>query len=215
MASGSERVFSGILHYCYANNLKTNSDIWMNVTAEIKEIANKLKQIKGGEAGYSYIQDVGKQAGSVISTMLQYVSAFRYMTNKSDDFSIFDWLEGGRGWLFITNYSNIKDTLRPMLSLFVDLVGTKLLSMRDDKRRRIFFILDEFSSLQKLATITDLLTRSRSKGGSVWLENQDIGTITHRVFASQCSIAAAIVLSLRLRILMLQSIFQRKSAILK
>ncbi|MBI3585425.1 MAG: type IV secretion system DNA-binding domain-containing protein [Nitrospinae bacterium] len=146
-------VFSGILHYCYANNLKTNSDIWMNVTAEIQKIAEKLKQTKGGEAGYSYIQDAGKQAGSVISTMLQYVHAFRYMTDKSDNFSISDWLERGRGWLFITNYSSIKDTLRPMLSLFVDLVGTKLLSMRDDKKRRIFFLLDEFSSLQKIATL--------------------------------------------------------------
>jgi len=49
--------------------------------------------------------------------------------------------------------------------------------MKDDYNRRIFFILDELGTLQRLSTIVQLLTLSRSKGGSCWLGIQDIGQL--------------------------------------
>jgi type IV secretory pathway TraG/TraD family ATPase VirD4 len=176
--SAARAVFSGILHYCYKNGRRTNLDIWAVVTSPIVEIAKKLKETEGGESGYVYIQDASsKQALGVMATLMQYVSCFRYMGKETSDFSISDWLENGKGWIFVTNYADIKDTLRPILSLFVDLLGKKLLSMPDDLSRRIYFIVDEFGTLQKLSTVKDLLTLSRSKGGGVWIGVQDVGQI--------------------------------------
>lgn len=51
------------------------------------------------------------------------------------------------------------------------------MSLPDDYNRRIFFILDEFGTLQRLSTIQKLLTLSRSKGGSVWISIQDVGQL--------------------------------------
>ncbi|WP_353685429.1 type IV secretion system DNA-binding domain-containing protein [Thermodesulfovibrio sp. 3462-1] len=172
-------VFAGILHYLWQNNAKTNMDIWNAVTAPGGDIAIWLKNTKGGERGYRYIEDASsKQAMSVFAVMMQYVKSFEFMARAGGDFSIRRWLEDPQGgFIFITSYSDIKDTLRPILSLFLDLMGRKLLSLPDDLNRRIFFIIDEFGTLQRLSTIVQLLTLSRSKGGSVWVGIQDVGQL--------------------------------------
>lgn len=172
-------VFAGILHYLYQSNKRTNKDVWEAVTAPCKDIAAWLQKTKGGERGYRYIEDASsKQAMSVMAVMMQFAKAFEYMSDSDGDFSIKKWLESQQaGFIFVTNYSDIKDTLRPILSLLVDLMGRKLLSLKDDYNRRIFFLLDEFGTLQKLSTIIQLLTLSRSKGGSAWIGIQDIGQI--------------------------------------
>jgi type IV secretory pathway TraG/TraD family ATPase VirD4 len=172
-------VFSGILHHLYQNDALSNVAIWTAVTAPISNIAGWLKETKGGERGYVYIQDASsKQAMSVAAVMMQYVKSFEYMSKVDGSFSITEWLnDPGPGTIFITNYADVKDTLKPILSLFVDLLGRKLLSMKDDRKRRIFFILDEFGTLQRLSTIKDLLTLSRSKGGAVFIGIQDKGQI--------------------------------------
>ncbi len=175
--NGSRDVFSGILHYLYQNGAKTNKDIWEAVTAAPSDIAGWLQNTKGGERGLIYIRDASsKQALSILSVMMQFVKAFEFMATADGDFSVRQWLENEKsGFIFITNYSDVKDTLRPILSLFVDLMGRRLLSQKDDFDRRVFFMLDEFGTLQRLSTIVQLLTLSRSKGGSVWIGIQDIG----------------------------------------
>lgn len=110
--------------------------------------------------------------------MMQYTKSFEFMSAADGDFSVKKWLEDEKpGFIFVTNYSDNKDTLKPVLSLFIDLLGRKLLSMKDDYNRRIFFMLDEFGTLQRLPTIIQLLTLSRSKGGSCWIGIQDIGQL--------------------------------------
>src|SRR5208282_6027389 len=111
-------------HYLYQNNLKSNKDIWNAVTAAGKEIAEWLKSTPGGQRGHRYIEDASsKQAMSVFSVMMQYVKAFEFMAMADGDFSIRHWLESDKqGFIFVTNYSDVKDTLKPVLSLFVDLM---------------------------------------------------------------------------------------------
>lgn len=171
-------VFSGILFYLYRHNLRSNKDIWQAVTAPGSDIHAWLSSIPEGARGLRFVEDVSsKQALGVFSTMMQYTSAFEYM-NGGGGLSINKWLKQTKGgFLFATNQSNLKDTLKPILSLFVDYFGKKLLSLPDDLNRRVFFVLDEFGTLQRLSTIKDLLIASRSKGGSCWIGIQDIGQI--------------------------------------
>lgn len=172
-------VFAGILHYCYQNNKTSNKDIWDMLTADKQYIADCLKVTKGGERGYSYIQDAsGKQALSVFATLMQYAKSFEYMATYDGPFCVQEWLTDGKpGFLFITNYSNISETLKPVLSLLIDLLGIRLLSLDDDLDRRIFFVIDEFGTLQRMPTIVKFMTQSRSKGGCVWIIIQDIGQV--------------------------------------
>jgi len=110
--------------------------------------------------------------------MMQYAQAFQFMNDSPESISLIDWLKSkDAGFIFVTNQADIQDTLRPILSLFIDYLGKKLLSLPDDLNRRVFFILDEFGSLQRLSSIKELLTVSRSKGGSCWIGIQDMGQL--------------------------------------
>lgn len=172
-------VFAGVLHYLYQQNMKSNTDIWSAVTASARDINMWLKNTKGGERGYRYIEDASsKQALSVLAVLMQYVKSFEYLSKTSGDFSLKKWLtDDNGGFLFITSFSDIEATLKPILSLVVDLLGRKLLSLPDNREKRIFFVLDEMGRLQRLSTIIQLLTLSRSKGGSCWVGIQDIGQL--------------------------------------
>lgn len=173
-------VFAGILHFLYREGKILNSDIWTAVTAPGEDIADWLKRTPGGERGFRYIEDASsKQALSVFAVMMQYVKPFEFMAKTQGDFSLKRFIENNQngGFIFVTSYAEIEATLRPILSLMVDLLGRRLLSLHDDYNRRVFFILDEFGTLQRLSTIQKLLTLSRSKGGSVWISIQDVGQL--------------------------------------
>jgi type IV secretory pathway TraG/TraD family ATPase VirD4 len=171
-------VYSGCLHYLYQNELRTNAHLWKMLTAEAKEMSNRLAITRGGEAGYRYItQNVenSRQAESVLAVMMQYTRCFEYMASNDGDFSINNWLSDGSGLIFITNYEDVEETLRPILSLFIDLMGRKLLSMADNLNRRVYLLLDEFGSLQRMSSIVKMLTKGRSKGVSAFIGIQDDG----------------------------------------
>jgi len=171
-------LLKGILHYLYQNNMRSTEALWHTLTKSPEEIYELIKDIKGAEAGATHIADTSnKQTASVISTMLLYTKTFEYSNGFYPTFSISDWMKNGEGFLFVSNYSDLKDTLRPILSLFIDTIGKQLLALPEDRKRRLFFIIDELGTLQKLNTLIELLTLSRSKGGSVFLGIQDIGQI--------------------------------------
>jgi type IV conjugative transfer system coupling protein TraD len=175
-------VFAGLLHYLLKNNMKTNADIWAAVSASAVEIRDWLQSVTGGERGLRYIEDASsKMAMSILAVLMTYTKSFEYMAGVDGDFCISDWIKkepAKRQWIFITNYSEVEATLKPVLSLFIDLLGRKLLSLPDDINRRIFFILDELGTLQRLSTITRLKTLARSKGGSIFDAIQDLGQLS-------------------------------------
>ena len=171
-------VLAGIIHHLFRAGQKENRHLWKMVTEDGLAIRDALRKIPEGQRGFRYIEDAGsKQALSVFAVMMQYAKCFEFMKGNSGDFTLQHWLDNGKGMIFITNYPGVQDTLRPVLSLFIDLLSRRLLSMADSRSRKIFFLLDEFGTLQRLSSIIRLLTLSRSKGGAVFIAIQDYGQI--------------------------------------
>ncbi|MEW6741015.1 MAG: type IV secretion system DNA-binding domain-containing protein [Nitrospirota bacterium] len=178
--SAARAVYKGIMHDLYRSNRRRNKDIWDAVTAQTAEIAERLAGTKGGEAGYSYIQDAsGKQAAGVIAVLMQFAHCFEYMTHMEGDFSVSKWIQDDvqDSFIFIANNPDVEDTLRPILSLFIDLLGRKIRSLPDLYTRRVFFVLDEFYTLHKLPSIAQLFTFGGGKGASLWIGTQGIGKL--------------------------------------
>ncbi len=176
---GARAVFSGLIHYLWKEDMRTNEGIWKAVTQPGADIYKALNSIPEGKAGARFVENPDSpQAKGIFATMMQYAQAFQFMNDSSESISLVEWLNSkDSGFIFVTNQADTQDTLRPILSLFIDYLGKKLLSLPDDLNRRIFFILDEFGSLQRLSSIKDLLTVSRSKGGSCWIGIQDMGQL--------------------------------------
>jgi type IV secretory pathway TraG/TraD family ATPase VirD4 len=79
--------------------------------------------------------------------------------------------------VYLTNYTEISDAVKPVLSFFIEMTGKRVLSLPDDLQRRFFVFIDEFGTLQNMQTMPVMLTNGRSKGLSIWLAVQDISQI--------------------------------------
>ncbi len=177
--NSARAVFSGILHNLLQKGKRSNCDIWEMIIEDAPNLVSDLKATKGGEAGHRFVEKAGSnQTLGVLAKLMEHTRCFEYMAENDGDFSINTWLNNGKpGMIFITNYADAKDTLKPVLTLFVDMVGRKLLSMPESHDRRFFIFLDEFNTLQRMTSILDMLTLSRSKGGCIYIGVQDYGKI--------------------------------------
>ena len=183
-------VFSACLHCLYRSTEKTNANLWALLTEDAKALASLFDGVKGAEAGHRYIDmndKTSRQADSVLSVTMQYTRCFEYMGGCEGDFKTADWLQDERpGVIFITNYEIIQHTLKPILSLFIDLLCRRFLSMKESYDRRIFFLLDEIGTLQRLPSLIKFITNIRSKGGAPFVGVQDFGQLD-KIYSGEIS----------------------------
>lgn len=197
----ARNVLRGLINHCFITGQGTINHLWKLVKSDADKQAEILREHEAGAAGYTAIQNpTSPQAIGILSVMMQYTRALEYMTKMEGSFSISNWIEDGEeGIIFVTNYSDVQDTLRPILSLFIDILARKILSLSDSNERRIFFILDEIVTLQQLAKIKEMITISRSKGGCVVFAMQDIGQLerlyTRETAQAICNVATALYFS--------------------
>jgi type IV secretory pathway TraG/TraD family ATPase VirD4 len=184
-------VFSSIVYYLYTAGLRTNEALWQHVSLTEGELLELMQQAvnqgcEPARRALGYLQGYekgSKVASDTLSTMKQYTNCFYYTRHLQNDWSLKKWLaEDGSSFLFITNYSTLRDTLKPLLSLLIDLAMKHLLSLPEDVNRRRFIILDEFASLQRLTSIVQCLEQGRSKGVSIWMALQDLSQL-QRVYS--------------------------------
>ncbi len=173
-------VLAGILTWLDRQKEYTYAQLWDAINQSRQTMAARLAEIN--HRGHIYISEAGKQSQGVISVVMQYCRIFEFATVLDDDskekFRIEDWLNHGKGYIYLTNYDSIRDTLRPMLSLFVNFLAKKILTADENLfGRRIWLFLDEFGSLHKLDTLIDILTLGGSKGVCVILATQDRGQV--------------------------------------
>lgn len=116
--------------------------------------------------GYTGAEYAGKKDSlSTLRTKMQWISFL-----PDGDFSVRRWIdEAPRGLIFLTNTQKTSALFAPIISVFVSVAASHVLNLPDDYNRRIFFFLDEFTSLRKLDSVAELLRLGRSKGASVWL----------------------------------------------
>ncbi|MEM4406709.1 MAG: type IV secretion system DNA-binding domain-containing protein [Candidatus Methanomethylicaceae archaeon] len=175
-------VFSSILHILLRSGEITNQAIWRYASMTEPEMIEVINQavaqgIEPARRALGYLQGYekgSKVASDVLSTMKQHTNCFEYMTHLESRFTLREWVESPQGgFLYITNYVNIADTLRPVITLAVDLTIKHLLSLPDDRNRRMFVVLDEFANMLRLSTVVKALETARSKGGAIVIAVQD------------------------------------------
>jgi len=71
-----------------------------------------------------------------------------------------EWAKERKGWVFLTSKPTMRERMRPLMSLWLDLLVLRL--MNDDTvRRKTWFVLDELASLQRLPQLTTAVTENR------------------------------------------------------
>jgi len=180
--NAAKDVFVAGLRFLHQAGARTNRDIWGFFSQGVDEIAGYIKQLPPEQTGAlkHIAHSGGGPAASVISTLMEKISWFQYITDLDGDFSFRDYIRSGRRNLFLLNIKNYAATFRPLMTFVFDLLIRETLSLPDttpEERRRVWFCIDEIGSLDQISVLFDLLTVGRSKGGCMIVANQDLGKI--------------------------------------
>jgi type IV secretory pathway TraG/TraD family ATPase VirD4 len=90
--------------------------------------------------------------------------SFRLLPEKDDKRPVWNartWSKKRQGWIFITSRPPERDTLRPLFSLWIDLLVMRLLSEPQPGQKSVWFVIDELASLQKLPQLHTAITENR------------------------------------------------------
>jgi type IV secretory pathway TraG/TraD family ATPase VirD4 len=85
------------------------------------------------------------------------------------EWSATEWAETRQGWIFITSLPAEREALRPLQSLWIDLLVLRLLNEPTEGQKRAWFVIDELASLQKLPQLHTAITENRKSKNPVIL----------------------------------------------
>ncbi|MFA6038168.1 MAG: type IV secretion system DNA-binding domain-containing protein [Legionellales bacterium] len=131
-------------------------------TADLKKLEDVLK---GTIAESMVSSDAEKLALSVKSTLSAYLRCLELIEDTDKGFSLRNWVhEETDAWLFITSRDDKHETFKPLLSVILDIVANELLTLDEDRHRKIALVIDEEASLNPSRSLQALRARGRKRG---------------------------------------------------
>lgn len=127
-----------------------------------------LARFAQGTDAAAFISAEGeKTSAGVQAELASVLKSFNYLDDTTDGFSIRQWVtqDTDDSWLFITTKSDQLPSLRPLITTWLDIAISAIMSMKPDRNRRIYVVADELPSLQRLPSMSDFLARARKYGG--------------------------------------------------
>lgn len=135
------------------------------LTADLGQLQSLLR---GTEAESLISEKTEKTAISIKSVLATYLKSLCYIHDDKNPFSIRQWIQQDDAtaeWLFISSLGDRHESLKPLITAWLDIAVNALLSLPENPQRRIWVILDELGSLQQLPYLTSALAEARKFGG--------------------------------------------------
>ncbi len=182
--NGASEIFKGGILYLARNGKTTNSELWEFFAQSADKIEAAIKTLPADEqeALKFLSKDGAEMTASFLATLQDRIQFFKYLKGLDGDFSFKKWAqtEGIKENIFLLNIEEYSSIFKPLMTMALDLLCRTVLSLADDSERRIFFILDELGTLDKMDSLLQLETVGRSKGASIICANQDLGRIEQK-----------------------------------
>jgi type IV secretory pathway TraG/TraD family ATPase VirD4 len=128
------------------------------------------EKIHGTEFARTLTKDSAGQRAGIIGTANIAGPALRLLpeVGSKKPFNTREWAQHRRGWIFVTNTQETRLALRPLQSMWLDLLIARLLSMGEQpKLPNVWMILDELAALQNLPQLKIAITENRKAGLSI------------------------------------------------
>ena len=135
--------------------------------------------LKGTEAETLVSEKIEKTAISIKSVLTTYMKSLGYVKDEENSFSIRKWIQNDSqsNWLFISSMSDKHETLKPLISMWLDIAANALMSLTPSNTRRIWMIFDELPSLQRLPYLPGAFAEARKFGGCLVAGMQSISQL--------------------------------------
>ena len=123
-----------------------------------------LKRVEGTEMAFYIDRKAGPQRAGVISSLGLVAKSFRLLPERDEERPVWNartWSKQRQGWIFITSRPPERETLRPLHSLWIDLLVMRLLTPPQRGQKPVWFVIDELASLQRLPQLHTAITENR------------------------------------------------------
>ncbi|MDX1917346.1 MAG: type IV secretion system DNA-binding domain-containing protein [Rickettsiaceae bacterium] len=186
-SSSAEVIFQDIVTYLVdKNHLSLEKLNNMIAKIDIKKLGSKLKNTYSSV----YLDPSNeKTAASIRSTLATNTKALRYLPEKGDYPFIFrEWVKSiseqnnqdthNKGpFLFLSASPENRDLMRPLLSMWMDIIASSIMSLGPNSKRRIWMIIDELPALKKIPSLITALSEFRKYGGCIMTGLQSINQL--------------------------------------
>lgn len=139
---------------------------WMSNPEEIDH------RLKNTEHAHLIDPRAHQQRAGVLASLGLVADSLRLLPKKGEgngSWTATEWAEKRQGWIFLTSLPAEREALRPLQSLWIDWLVLRLLNEPTEAQRRVWFIIDELASLQKLPQLHTAITEGRKGKNPVML----------------------------------------------
>jgi len=139
---------------------------WMSNPEEID------RRLKGTEHAHLIDPKAHQQRAGVLGSLGLVADSLRLLPKKGEgnrEWTATEWAEKRQGWIFLTSRAAEREALRPLQSLWVDWLVLRLLNEPIKGQKRVWFVIDELASLQKLPQLHTAITENRKSRNPVVL----------------------------------------------
>jgi type IV secretory pathway TraG/TraD family ATPase VirD4 len=132
---------------------------WLSNPAEIDQ------RVRGTEMEAMIAKGAQQQRNGVLASLGLVADSLRMLPTKEQagdrTWSATEWSETRAGWIFITSSATEREALRPLHSIWIDLLVMRLLTAPQQNQTPVWFVLDELASLQRLPQLHTAITENR------------------------------------------------------
>jgi len=139
---------------------------WMSNPEEID------RRVKGTEHAHFIDPRAHLQRAGVLASLGLVADSLRLLPKPDQangTWTATEWAEKRQGWIFLTSLPAERGALRPLQSLWIDWLVLRLLNEPTEAQRRVWFVIDELASLQKLPQLHTAITEARKSRNPVVL----------------------------------------------
>jgi type IV secretory pathway TraG/TraD family ATPase VirD4 len=166
-----------IFSYLLATYKPTVNELahWMAHPEEID------RRVVGTEHQHTLTANAAPQRAGILGSLNEAGKPLRMMPTNAQGrrtWTVRDWSRQRKGWVFVTSTPDTIDALRPLQSLWLDMLILKLqTSAPKPGQARVWMILDELRSLNALPQLQSALTKQRKSNNPIVLGFQGMSQL--------------------------------------
>jgi len=144
----------------------------MELLAWLSDERELERRLKGTPLAAMIYENAGPQRGGMLATLSMVADSLSLLPVKTPSLSIFTvaaWAEFPKGWIFLTSIPEVREQLRGLISMWLDMLILRLMNQGSRRSHPVWFVLDELASLHKLPQLHTAIHEHRKAGNNVVL----------------------------------------------
>ncbi|MHB8756282.1 MAG: type IV secretion system DNA-binding domain-containing protein, partial [Candidatus Acidiferrales bacterium] len=130
------------------------------------------RRVKGTEYAAMIDRQAPAQRSGVLASLNMVADTLKLLPSEKETttrWSAATWSKQRKGWLFLTSTPETRKRLIPLTSLWLDTLVLRLMNQGQTSAQKVWFVLDELASLQRLPQLHTAITENRKSNNPVVL----------------------------------------------